>query len=909
MSGRTVFQFVLTGLLAAVFTRPGVAQFEPVGETPLPSPPEVLPMPREKSPAGAKVESSIVPTGGLVVRPPVVPPPPLCAFDWQLVPTPAVPATSPGHPGTCTLSDGIPPLPRNLAEIIGEFVERVDGNGYHFESFTNSRRFYIVRLKAPQNSPTPGTGQIPPFPVLGLTTIRWDELGGGWWVETIRVPQPLKTPNQPKQDEGHLYSVPLDLLTEVQQQTVQVPIIPGVGNSDTPQVRAREDQACCKQHATSSEPPQCCSAANKLAGTWMREMDGYRIVATLSGDELKIVASQNVEGAILSYTLIADCTLTKEGLVHGVFSCVDGELKLDKNATGSTHADPGSVYAFIEPLMPQLLASAQALVDCPFSFRTRMTSAGLMISNLKIAFTSDDLKEAVPLICGMYKFSKDGNFPPLKARKTQVGIGETKCLPTGGVVGVSAGLIPAGCAPSPPVAQPMLPNLPPPAEHQQKNEPQATVTPMYVVPIVPDNGMNMDKKQLLWFSLGFFGGPDDASNNKTVSSVPAVPALGPAIVAQPELAPPRPANVPGPEFDLLVDAFGQMLHASQSPSCAISPAQVVPPCPVQPVHGMQPPCTIMPPVPVVAPIGNSAVGTWVRVIGPTVYVIRISQDHLTITAKSAAEVADDKTVTECNILTADYHLMRDGTTAVGLITSFDARFDGDLPEISDYASFVEGLSKLQKSLTDKPFAMSIRVYGDSLVIGNVRLPEMESVDFWSPMTILGGRYSAAGNKPLPTPKAARACPQPQGLMPQPLPAYNPGYPTGRFGPPIMQSAPPMCVPPGVWSVTPAPGFMDTMQMAPNCPNPFAAYPNPFYPAPVTGPLSGCGGMIPPQANMPPVLMPPSAQIPPTYVPPTAPLPAVDVQPPRPVMPPPPPIPQQSGQSFRITIPLRIEYSK
>src|SRR5580704_8688445 len=82
MSGRTVFRFALTGLLAAIFTSTGLAQFDPQEE----SPPELLPMPREKTTTVGKAENPIVPTSGIVPLPLVAPPPPLCAFDnsWGL---------------------------------------------------------------------------------------------------------------------------------------------------------------------------------------------------------------------------------------------------------------------------------------------------------------------------------------------------------------------------------------------------------------------------------------------------------------------------------------------------------------------------------------------------------------------------------------------------------------------------------------------------------------------------------------------------------------------------------------------------------------------------------------------------------------------------------------------------------
>jgi hypothetical protein len=427
--------------------------------------------------------------------------------------------------------------------------------------------------------------------------------------------------------------------------------------------------------------------------------------------------------------------------------------------------------------------------------------------------------------------------------------------------------------------------------------------------LTPGNSTKQERNQVLSFSLNFFGDAIEAADKKCTPSGP-LPSVCQVPGPQPQSIPPRPSNVPGPEFGLIVDAFGQMLNAPQSPPVAVTPAHVVAPCPPQAIPGMQSTCLIMPPVAASAPANRTLVGTWVRVVGPTVYTIRITLDHITINATSATEFGDDKVVIECAMLTADYHLMKDGTTAIGLITSFDIRADGDLPESANFGELVEELSKLQKALTDKPFAMSIRQYGDTLVIGNVRLPEVESVETWSPMNVLGGRYSAAGDKPLPKPKVVKAPPPP------PV-AVNPiGYPTGAIGAPIMLSLPqgncyptaiPQCFPGGMGQCFP--GGMGMMQFPPNCPYQMVGYPNPGYAAPSWGNVSGCGGlMMPSQCPMPSTLMPLPTPYPAIDCPVIGP-PAVDLPLPSKLMPMPQPLPEQSSQSFSSSIPQRIERSK
>ena len=59
-------------------------------------------------------------------------------------------------------------------------------------------------------------------------------------------------------------------------------------------------------------------------------------------------------------------------------------------------------------------AELQATVDCPFAFRIRRTSSGVMVSNLKLAGEAID-KEALAMACGMFKYAADGNGASPKA--------------------------------------------------------------------------------------------------------------------------------------------------------------------------------------------------------------------------------------------------------------------------------------------------------------------------------------------------------------------------------------------------------------------------------------------------------------------------------------------------------------
>jgi len=249
--------------------------------------------------------------------------------------------------------------------------------------------------------------------------------------------------------------------------------------------------------------------------------------------------------------------------------------------------------------------------------------------------------------------------------------------------------------------------------------------------------------------------------------------------------PAKPANVPADTFDAMAGVFGEMLNAKQAG---------VTPCPVktQPVQlsGYSVPLDAAPPLVSPAcqlppPARAGITGTWVREIGPIVYVVKVAPDHVTITATTSAEVSGGKTYTEGVVLTADYHLTRDGTTLVGLITSVDAIIEGTLPsDVELPPNGGEELSRIQKLLVDKPVAFNVRLYGDVLAIGNVRLPDLESARGpCYPLTVIGGRYTQLGDKPLPKPKAVKMT-YPREILPTPLTAVPlPPVPYSYYLPP------------------------------------------------------------------------------------------------------------------------------
>lgn len=108
--------------------------------------------------------------------------------------------------------------------------------------------------------------------------------------------------------------------------------------------------------------------------------------------ELKFCFSQCADNATLCVTLTTNSTLTSEGLIHGVITGVDVKLN-----------DKASKIMASDQITSKQLVALQTLVDCPFSFRTHMTSVGLMVSHVKLAWGDTDSKEMLSLLNGMYK--------------------------------------------------------------------------------------------------------------------------------------------------------------------------------------------------------------------------------------------------------------------------------------------------------------------------------------------------------------------------------------------------------------------------------------------------------------------------------------------------------------------------
>jgi hypothetical protein len=235
----------------------------------------------------------------------------------------------------------------------------------------------------------------------------------------------------------------------------------------------------------------------------------------------------------------------------------------------------------------------------------------------------------------------------------------------------------------------------------------------------------------------------------------APPAVAPQVWHSMPPAPrPQMGVVPHDTMkQMAADAFGDLLIQSGVAPCVPLPPQLLT-------------VTTTPPKPGIT-------GTWYRDVGPKRCVIQVLPDHMVLCVSESREVGG-KPVTANLTFTMDYHLTRDNATAVGLITSVDMTFDGDMPE-GELDGLLESFSEFRKALEDKPFAMTCRLYGDSLVIGNVRMPVWKE-NPEQPSAYISGRYTSAADKPLPKLKAIKAEPRLLNGMALPGPRYLEHYP-------------------------------------------------------------------------------------------------------------------------------------
>lgn len=205
-----------------------------------------------------------------------------------------------------------------------------------------------------------------------------------------------------------------------------------------------------------------------------------------------------------------------------------------------------------------------------------------------------------------------------------------------------------------------------------------------------------------------------------LESVPAV--LPPILDGPPPVPPKRPnASAQADGFKLMADdAFGSLLQQSGVlPKPEPDPLLLAPPA-KKLAH----------------------VGTWHRATGPMTCVVKIDAEYVTVTATVSGE-ENGKKVKRSVVLTGDYHLARDGTTLVGLVTGLDVPNEGATGTDARTMDGLYEVAKLQKGFVGQPFALTVRAYGDVLVIGDVRMGEH---GFGEMAAMLAGRYKSGEPK-------------------------------------------------------------------------------------------------------------------------------------------------------------------
>ena len=565
------------------------------------------------------------------------------------------------------------PMPRTIVEVIG-----VDNPRYNSWVYGHRGTCYEPSIIPAYPHGFYQARMVCQLPFPGATSVH-HEAPGGWWLDATPVPQPRHV--MPVVVVQQVWERGPMMVADVRAFGLRMGsecAIPTHGYALSA-VGATSGQ-CCQ-----STPAACCEKAGKLAGIWYREVDSMVFAATFHGDEMKLCMTQCEEGTTICFTLTADYAITKEGLVHGVVTGVDVDINRD-----SKRGSAGSAVG-------EMAAELQSLVDCPFSFRVKQTSSGIMVSSPKVAAEGTGKKE-LAMICGMYKLAADGKVPAAKPIKTTTN-GLSRCDgPACRNVQVEVHTLPIADA-VPVMPTPTFPGMVVPAPREM-TLPTGRYLEHYPQYFSPDPQHPLPRELAAQEDLH---GARRVGEFNTVVPTPSKPgccdAPKPTTGPQP-FSPLQPANVPAGDFGMMADVFGQMLGSPQS-------------CQVQPAGMGSVASRPLPSPSVPGPITRSLTGSWVRQVGPYLYVVKLTPSEITITAKAATELENGKTAVDGMIVTAEYHLARDGVTAIGLVSCVHARLDGDF-DGADMNSLQEELAKFQKAMTDKPFAMSLRVHGDSL---------------------------------------------------------------------------------------------------------------------------------------------------------------------------------------------------
>lgn len=221
------------------------------------------------------------------------------------------------------------------------------------------------------------------------------------------------------------------------------------------------------------------------------------------------------------------------------------------------------------------------------------------------------------------------------------------------------------------------------------------------------------------------------------ASLESAPAVLPPVLDGPPPMPPKRAIAPPDAMKAFADdAFGSLLQQSGVlPKPEPDPLLLAPPA-KKLAH----------------------VGTWDREIGPMTCVVKIDAEHVTITATVSGE-ENGKKIKQGVVITGDYHLARDGTTLVGLVTGLDVIVEGLTGKETESLMGLEEVAKMQKALVGQPFALGVRAYGDVLVIGDVRVGHASERGIEEASAMVSGRYRSGepkGAEPKRLPRATGA---------------------------------------------------------------------------------------------------------------------------------------------------------
>jgi hypothetical protein len=418
--------------------------------------------------------------------------------------------------------------------------------------------------------------------------------------------------------------------------------------------------------------------------------------AHFTHDELKLTFNP-AEVKDITLTMTAHYTLMKDGLVYGALTSVDVEWGEDMLRDGEMLRK-----------MIRLRAQLQLCSDLPFSFRTKSTSLGLMVSGVKFPLMEGFSEEVGQLLGGLYKSSK----------KSLTATSVTASSACGAKCGAE---ITAPCdrvSSTPPMVLPQSP---------------ATLTPLMIPPAQP------------------------------LDTTAIAPMMPPSPTASAPMIPPaQPFSMGGydPMKQMACDAFDELLKQSGvKPVVGMMLPAADNPCPqavaVEPVAG----CGVTQTAVATGSKPSTALhGTWYRQVSGYQCVITFTDGQMTITQSFPQTMVDGEFVLAQLIITADYHLTRDGTTIVGLISGVDLTFDDPLSStaVRELQDTFQKLAEIKAQIEDKPFAMACRTSDNMLMIGNVRLP---SSSFWqevAPASFIGGRYTNAGGHPVPKLKPTTA---------------------------------------------------------------------------------------------------------------------------------------------------------